>query len=634
MKANFTPNTAAREHVKSSHWAAIAGGFAVCLTSAAAALYFLSAGAALRGVQASAKISSQAASASLAEHDSPSANTISEVGTLGSSLLAAEQLMDGASIAAYSVTSGARVAYSEYAAALESTRNALAPLEQGQATARQLRGVLLSKGAAIQQLMARLEPGRASASGSSAFESISRLQGYTYSGFGPEAASRLEYDVANLAFQLRDNGARDLRLAADDIYKAASPLILALKSGQVTGGQLADVIERVKAVAAYAAKADGEFARARTISLAGAIACGLMLAAGLVSMLFGLGAVVGDFGARVRSATMATRKEELAVVKLASDAKALADGNLKIEPTGTDEVTQSLAESLARIGLEIQRIQERAVQVASSARTRNASVAKYSQAVADALGVLSTELARINDAARDVGSNLQWVFLDVGVAQSQIVDIDDELGRCQRAVQDVVDRHDSIRSSVQEGIKRLKHVGEASQAVSMRVEDLASLCEHAQVVSMNAGLEAERAGHHGRGFRLIANDLRTLSLKLETASRQAMESISLMQANARGASESMESAAQRVISGTYVGDVAASLVGAARHDTDALLQSIRVIHSSADNEQAAAAGLAADLDAHKGVTQEIADQVEQVRAETTAGGREFTAAIEAIRSQA
>lgn len=632
MKSKFTPNTAAREHLKSSHWAAIAGGFAATLVSAAAAFYFMSTGTALKGAQTAAQISALSASVSLSGAAGGSAIMIDEVGSLGTSLLTAEVLLQGATMAAHAATSGARVAYSEFDAALGSARSVFAPLQQGQATARQLRGVLLSKASTIQQLMTRLEPGRASAAGSSAFESISRLQGYTYSGFGPEAAGRLEYDVSNLAYHLRDSGSRDLKAAAEDLYKATTPLILALKSGQVTGGQLADVIERLKALSAYASQADGEFARARAFSTAGTYVSALALVAGIVSMLLGLGAVVGDFGSRVRAATMATRKEELAVVKLASDAKALADGNLNIEPSGTDDVTQGLAESLGRIGLQIQRIQDRAEQLAASARDRCSSVATLSQGAALELGELRSKTSSVSDAARDVDSNLQWVVLDVGAAQAQLIDIGDELSRCHRAVQDVVDRHDAIRSSVQESNKRLKHLGEASQGVSMRVEELASLCEHAQVVSMNAGLEAERAGQHGRGFRLIATDLRALSLKLEGASRQAMESISVMQANARGASESMEAAAQRVISGTYVGDIAASLVAAARHDTESLLHSMRVVHGYADNEQAAAAAIASQLDEHKAGTEGIAGQVEQARAEAAIGGREFQLAMESIRT--
>lgn len=467
---------------------------------------------------------------------------------------------------------------------------ALGPFERPTEIASQVRKQLQLNASQLARITTKLEPYRSSASGSSAFESASRLQGYLASGFGVEAAARVNYDIANLYYQIRTNeaglgaGGRDARQAAETIYQAVYGLSTELKSNAIATADATRLMEAAQSLAAASSSMAGAASAAQSKAYLYA-AFGIALAvAGAMASLFGLVLAAAEFGSRFRKSTAMFTRGEAALVQLAVDANAIAEGKLNTEPSTADESTVATAEALAQIARNIRQLMQRSSQFATTIATGAAGLLDLGSKQAAQMKDQSDGMSSTGESLSECVANVEWIHHDarsMGFAAERSASA---FNSSTRAIQESIDRLDSIRATVQETSKRIKRLGEGSQTVAATIDDLSAISEQANVLAMNAALEAERAGAAGAGFRLVASEIKALSARLQTSLQRASESVDLIQADARVATESMEKSAQKVAAGAFIGEVAAATLSTARFCMDSVSHASNALSTIAEHE--------------------------------------------------
>lgn len=488
---------------------------------------------------------------------------------------------------------------------------ALTALEKASDSALQIHQQLVASASSLKRIGARLEPIRSTSAAASALDSASRLEIYAQSGFGPEAGPRLAYDLNNLAYQVRVSEAalgangKETRQAADAIYQAIFPLASQLAGNQPSNPDVSRLIDALRssqpAITALSQAANGAQATSYIYASAGLI----LVVAGAISMAMGVVLAVSEYGSRYRKSLAAFSRGESAMGKLAADASAIADGNLNVDPSTDDETTSEIAESLARIARNTRSIQHKFLQHLASMRDFGANAARDANSQAQHLvdqSRLLTECAKLLD---ETASNLAWIIADTQATSQSADGVSLALLNSNRALNDSIERMDAIRSTVQETSKRLKRVGEGSQAISASLDAIQALAEQTNVLAMNSALEAERAGQHGGGFKLIASEIKALSSRLEQILSRANETVEVLQIDAREATQAMELSAQRVASGTFVGEIASASMASARYGVDTLLHSCQDMSALGSQE----------FHALKQVVSRISDHASQVESE-------------------
>lgn len=514
----------------------------------------------------------------------------------------------------------------------------MGPFERPIELSSQVHRQLVAGTSMLSTIAARIEPYKSAGPGASAFESLSRLQGYVESGFGIEAAHRISYDVANLSYQLRTNegyfggGARVARTAAETIYQSINPIVSQWKASLPPDADVARVIESAKAANLSASNLFVSATAARSgANLYGMVGLVLIIG-GAISSIFGISLAVAEFGARFRKSLSQFDRGEGAMVQLAADASAIADGKLTVEPNMESETTLPVAESLSRIARKFRNLVQRARQYAEGMESKTHALQARSTASASNLTQLSSALSESSTAVHTCESQLAWMGRDANATSAAASIVGNSLMASSRAIQDAVDRMDAIRSAVQETSKRIKRLGEASQSLSSVLTEGAALSEQINVISMNAALEAERVGSMGGGFKVISSEIKAMSTKLERVLSQANEAIEMMQADARVATEAVEKSSQKVASGAFIGEVAVAAMASAKFGVDTIALSCSVIESSSNEEQAVAAALAEQLtsiNAEMGNliawTQSVSEMAASMNSDAADGLKSFTA---------
>ncbi|WP_035056208.1 methyl-accepting chemotaxis protein [Andreprevotia chitinilytica] len=179
-----------------------------------------------------------------------------------------------------------------------------------------------------------------------------------------------------------------------------------------------------------------------------------------------------------------------------------------------------------------------------------------------------------------------------------------------------VERITAIDEAVTDAAGKVSTLGEDAQRITSVVAVIKDVADQTNLLALNAAIEAARAGEQGRGFAVVADEVRKLAERTATATVDIHRMTDQIGANTEQAVRAMNATVERAH------ECAQSAAAAG--------QSIDDIHRDVNAGEAAVTGIAEALQEHKAGTQLIAQQVERVAQIT----EENTGAVSAMNQTA
>jgi len=167
----------------------------------------------------------------------------------------------------------------------------------------------------------------------------------------------------------------------------------------------------------------------------------------------------------------------------------------------------------------------------------------------------------------------------------------------------------NIARSVEESARTIEELGKSSDQIGEIVTVINGIADQTNLLALNAAIEAARAGEHGKGFAVVADEVRKLAERTTKATKEIKEKIEHIQAITAGAVEAMNSGRRDVEEGvslaTEAGESLKSIVEMVKNVSD-MIQQI----AAAEEEQSAAAGeVSANMEKISTVTKEASASV-------------------------
>jgi methyl-accepting chemotaxis protein len=153
------------------------------------------------------------------------------------------------------------------------------------------------------------------------------------------------------------------------------------------------------------------------------------------------------------------------------------------------------------------------------------------------------------------------------------------------AVQETMEGMEEIRRSVGEANQVVSRLGERSTEIGRIVTVIDDIASQTNLLALNAAILAAQAGEHGRGFTVVASEIRDLSERTATSIREISNVIRAVQSEVANALRSMSSGAQSVDRGVDLATEAGRALEKIHHSADRSLEMGKEI-AAAMKEQA------------------------------------------------
>ncbi|MCQ4055527.1 methyl-accepting chemotaxis protein [Aeromonas sp. SG16] len=274
------------------------------------------------------------------------------------------------------------------------------------------------------------------------------------------------------------------------------------------------------------------------------------------------------------------------------------DLTVHIDTRSQDEVGQlarNFNQFVARLHGIVSRLRDVTVELAAQSRAQAAGAHSRSQRVRqqqDEIVMVATAVTEMASATQEIAGNAEFAATTSGEAVKLAVAGQSQVGQSQRSITGLADE-------VADASQIINELDAHAQKISSILATISGIAEQTNLLALNAAIEAARAGEQGRGFAVVADEVRVLSRRTHDSTDEIQQMIETLQQTTRRAVGGMETSRQ--------------LAGTSVEDAESANQSLARINEAIGSISDMATQIAAAAEEQTSVTSEISRNTENIR---------------------
>ncbi len=256
-----------------------------------------------------------------------------------------------------------------------------------------------------------------------------------------------------------------------------------------------------------------------------------------------------DSRRRAQEAERSNRRDQDAILRLMDELGDLAEGNLNVKATVSEDITGAIADSVNYTVGQLRKLVDGITKASEQVTRATRDAGAISTGLLAAAQKQSEELNGAGEAVQLMTQSIQEVDASAAQAAQEARRTLEMTEQGTQAVQNTIAGMDGIRGQIQETSKRIKRLGESSQEIDEIVDLISDITEQTNVLALNAAIQAVSAGEAGRGFSVVAEEVQLLAERSAEATKQISSLVKTIQNDTQDAVTAMEKSTQGVVEG-------------------------------------------------------------------------------------
>jgi methyl-accepting chemotaxis protein len=304
------------------------------------------------------------------------------------------------------------------------------------------------------------------------------------------------------------------------------------------------------------------------------------------------------------------------VMDLLSIVSGAAEGDLTVKAEVTADALGSVADAFNLMINGLQALVSQASDVASEIQHSTSDILKASERMRRGAEQQTAQIQGASGAVNEMSHTIQRMAENAEAATQASLRATQAAVKGGASVAETIKGMQRIRAAVQTTGKKIKGLGERSLEIGAIIEVINEIATQTNLLALNAAIEAARAGEQGRGFAVVADEVRKLAERAARATKDITSLIKGIQVETSEAVTVMEEGTREVEEGTKLADQA----GAALREIEQIVKQtsglVTDITNSAVNQVKVSEGIVTSMDSISKLTQEttvgVRDTVETI----------------------
>jgi len=294
-------------------------------------------------------------------------------------------------------------------------------------------------------------------------------------------------------------------------------------------------------------------------------------------------------------------------------AKQVADNDLTGEPLpllSKDELGE-LTESTNRMSESLKSMIARVTSAANEVASAATEIAASSEEMATGIQEQTEQTTQVSSAVEEMSASVVEVARKSEEAANTAQDAGQKARDGGDIVGQTVEGMNRIRDVVADSSAAIDSLGQRGEQIGQIIEVINDIADQTNLLALNAAIEAARAGEHGRGFAVVADEVRKLADRTTKATEEIAESIQAIQTETASAVEKMNQGTEQVAQGTELasqaGESLTTIVGGATQVSD-MVQSIA---AAAEQQSAASEQISRNVESINAISKQSSEGASQ-----------------------
>ncbi|MCC2643184.1 MAG: putative Methyl-accepting chemotaxis protein [Nitrospira sp.] len=247
---------------------------------------------------------------------------------------------------------------------------------------------------------------------------------------------------------------------------------------------------------------------------------------------------------------------------------------------------------------KLQHMIKKVAHVTDKVASASVELSATAEEISKGTETLTSRASQTAAAVEEMNATVGQVAQNSGKAASLAQDTVKTAQEGGTVVSSTISGMQQLSDAVSNSATIISDLGKSSDQIGEIVRTIEDIADQTNLLALNAAIEAARAGEQGRGFAVVADEVRKLAERTTKATKEIGDMIRQIQQDTRGAVDSMQQGTQKVTAG----------VDLVNKTGEALSQIVRMVSESADMIRQ----IAVASEEQSVATQQIASDIEQV----------------------